>query len=97
MTLEESTAWALAAIEAGNLNDVARAIAARRRAIAEAVASGRPPTPEVMARVIEAGDRVCHALEAVKREIHLESARLRHVHSRFSRAESQPHRISLRG
>jgi hypothetical protein len=97
MTLEESTAWALAAVEAGNLHDVARAIAARRKAIAEAVASGRPPTPDVMAQVIQAGDRVCDALEAVKREIHLESARLRHVHSRFSRADSQAPQISLRG
>jgi hypothetical protein len=96
-TLEASTAWALAAMKAGDLDALAQAIQARRHAIEEAIASGRPPAPHMITEAIEAGDRLCCALEAVKRELNLKSARLRRMEDGFSREPARATRISLRG
>lgn len=102
MTLEESTAWALAAAKAGNPQELQRALEARRAAIAEALASGQAPQPHILAQVVDAGERVCSALQARKRELTLESARLRLIQHTFSldgfaRPEPRANRISLRG
>jgi hypothetical protein len=97
MTLEESTAWALAAVQAGDLDDLARAICARRDAIAEAIASGQPPPPHVVAEVVAAGDELCTALENLKRELKLESARLQRIQEGFSSGQPRVTHISLRG
>jgi hypothetical protein len=97
MTLEESTARALAAVKDGDLDDLAKALEARGVAIGEAVASGQPPPPHILAQVVDAGDRLCAALEAHKREVTLESARLQLIGNGFSREEPRATRISLRG
>jgi hypothetical protein len=97
MTLEASTAWALAAMKAGDLNDLAHAIQARRQAIGEAIASGRPPAPHIIAEAVQAGERLCGALEGLKRDLNLESSRLRHLGDGFSREPARATRISLRG
>jgi hypothetical protein len=97
MTLEDGTAWALAAMQAGDLDSLAHAIQARRHAIESAIASGLPPAPHIIAEAIEAGERLCGALEALKRELNLESVRLQHWVDGFSREQARATRISLRG
>jgi hypothetical protein len=97
MTLEESTAWAEAALKAGDLEDLTRAIQARHNAIAEALASGQPPPPQVVGQVIEAGERLCVALDRLKRELNLESVRFRRLQDGFAPRRSQASHISLRG
>jgi len=71
MTLLEITRWALRAAAAGDLEDLARAVAAR----GEAIASGEPSTPEV----IEEGERVCAALQTIRRGISTEATRVSRV------------------
>lgn len=68
MTLEEATVRAAAALQAGDFEGVARALRARRAAIA----AGEPPTAEA----IEAGQRILDALLELQRQAALDSARL---------------------
>lgn len=102
MTLEESTAWALEAAKAGNPAELARALKARRSAISEALASGQAPPPQVLANLVDAGERLCGALWARKRELMIESARLQFIQRGFSNdafaaPQPFPKRFSLRG
>jgi hypothetical protein len=97
LTLQESTAWAQTAVDAGDLEALARAIAARRQAVAGILASGQTPPPAVIARAIADGDRLCAALQALKRELVLDSTRLQRIQQGFAPAQPPPVRISLRG
>jgi hypothetical protein len=71
MTIKDATAWALQAAQAGDLEELARAIQARGAAIA----SGELPTPEAVAE----GERVRAAIETLKRTTCAESTRLRRI------------------
>ena len=97
MTLAESTAWAETALQAGDLEELARAIQARRNAISEALASKRPPTPQATEQSIQAGERLCQALDTLKRELNLESARLRRIQEGFTAGDPRAALISVRG
>jgi hypothetical protein len=68
MTLQDATDRATAAIEAGNLDALARALKARRRALD----SGERPTIEIF----EAGERAIRALKALAQRAAFDSARL---------------------
>jgi hypothetical protein len=68
MTLKQATDRANAAIEAGDLEALARALAARRKALA----SGEKPAIEVF----EAGERTLHSLKALAQRTAFDSARL---------------------
>jgi hypothetical protein len=68
LTLKETTDRVNAAIEAGNLDALARALKARR----EALVSGETPT----LGVFEAGERAILALKALAQRAAFDSARL---------------------
>jgi hypothetical protein len=68
MTLKEATDRASAAIEAGNLEALARALTARRKAME----SGEKPTIEI----VEAGERMVRSLNALAQRAAFDSARL---------------------
>ncbi len=75
MTLAEATGRAAAALQAGDFEGVARALEARRAAIA----AGEPPTAEV----IEAGQRVLEALLELQRQAAFDSGRLGQIRRYF--------------
>ena len=93
MTLEESTAWSLAAVEAGDLDGLTRAIHARK----EAIGAGLNKNAAGIALAIEAGDQLYGALEALKRDLNLESARLQRIQNGYSRERAGATQISLHG
>jgi hypothetical protein len=73
MTLKEATDRAGAALDAGNLAALERALAARR----EALQSGEAPTLEAF----ESGQRLLRALLAFQHRTACESARLGQIRS----------------
>lgn len=93
MTLEESTAWAEEALVARDLEAVVRALHARKEAIAHALNTGHAPPRDAVASIIEAGGRLGTALEALKRELKLESARLQHIQE--ISCPAPPHSVHL--
>ena len=72
MTIEEATQQANAAVEAGDLDALQRALVARR----EALNAGEQPT----LKVFEAGERLVGALRELQQRCAFESARLGQVH-----------------
>jgi hypothetical protein len=68
MTLKQATDRANAAIDAGNLDALTRALTARRNALE----SGEKPTIEIF----EAGERAVRALKALAQRVAFDSARL---------------------
>lgn len=77
MTLEKANRQAIAAAEAGDLEGLARALRARKAAIA--ALKTQAPTPQLAARMsaaIEAGRSIADALFLLKQRLGFESARL---------------------
>jgi hypothetical protein len=110
MTLEESTARALAAVQTGDLDDLVRAVQAREEAIGvalrDAVSSAHLPgvdkgasiiVSNTLAEAIDAGEALRGALEVLKRGLNLESSRLRRIQDGFSRQQAKAAQIILRG
>jgi hypothetical protein len=95
MTLEDATAWAERALQAGDFAELERAIQARHTAIRLALASS-PTPPDAVAQAFTAGERICAALKALKRELSLESARLRRIQDGFSSSPPPSSRLTLR-
>jgi hypothetical protein len=85
MTVLEATNRALQAAEAGDLEELSRAVQARGAAIAAAPSATpgvRPPgsaAAELLAAEINAGQRLCDAIEDLKRAAFAEHARLRRM------------------
>lgn len=73
MTLREATDRAAAALAAENLEDLARALRARRKALR----SGEQPTREVF----EAGEKLLKGLLALQQRAAYDSARLGQIRS----------------
>jgi hypothetical protein len=71
MTLKQATDRAAAALAAGDLEELARSLKARRQALI----SGEPPAADV----VEAGDRLLAGLLALQQRAAFESARLGQV------------------
>jgi hypothetical protein len=71
MTFEAATDRMFAAIQAGDLDELSRALHAR----AAAIRAGFTPTLET----IETGERAMRALAALRRGLYFESARLRQL------------------
>jgi hypothetical protein len=82
MTLEQATEAVLAAIDAEDLEAVARAVTERGSALQAAADAGTEPT----LGVIEKGQQACQALIALQQKWAFESARLSQFEAGFARS-----------
>jgi hypothetical protein len=88
LTLERATQEALAAAESSDLERLAEALDAR----AKALASGEPPTPEVLA----AGERVAQLLRTLIQQTAFECARLQRMQPYLRQVENLPEHPAIR-